>query len=74
MTDDQIAYSIGKLKEYGIVISGDAETKGIGAMTDDRWKAFFDSMAAANIFKPNTDYKQAYTLQFVNKGVASYKS
>jgi len=73
MTDDQIAYGIAKMKEYGIVMSGDAESKGIGAMTDDRWKSFFEAMAAEGIFKKTTDYKQAYTLQFVNKGTAAYK-
>jgi hypothetical protein len=36
MTDAQIAYSIGKLKEYGIVDSREAEQLGIGAMTDER--------------------------------------
>jgi hypothetical protein len=35
MTDEQIAFSINKLKEYGIVDSGDTETMGIGAMTDE---------------------------------------
>ncbi|GAB4368477.1 MAG: ABC transporter substrate-binding protein [Elainellaceae cyanobacterium] len=74
MTDDQIAYGIEKMKEYGIAISGDAETAGIGAMTDDRWKSFFDTMAAEGIFKADTDYTQAYTLDFVNKGVDAYKS
>ena len=34
MTDEQIAYSISKLKEYGIIDSGDTLTKGIGAMTE----------------------------------------
>ena len=37
MTDEQIAFSIAKIKEYGIVDSGDTLTKGIGAMTDERW-------------------------------------
>jgi NitT/TauT family transport system substrate-binding protein len=74
MTDDQIQYGIAKLKEYGIALSGDAETKGIGAMTDDRWKSFFETMASQGIFKKETDYKQAYTLQFVNKGTSAYKS
>jgi NitT/TauT family transport system substrate-binding protein len=74
MTDDQLAFGIAKIKEYGIAISGDAESKGIGAMTDDRWKSFFETMTAQSIFKKATDYKQAYTLQFVNKGVAAYKS
>jgi NitT/TauT family transport system substrate-binding protein len=74
MTDEQIAYGIEKMKEYGIVTSGDAETMGIGAMTDDRWKLFFDTMASENIFDPETDYTQAYTLDFVNKGVDAYQS
>ena len=69
MTDGQIAYSIAKLKEYGIVDSGDALKLGIGAMTDARVKDFFDQMVKAGIVKPDTDYKKVYTLQFVDKGV-----
>lgn len=74
MTDEQLANSLAKLKEYGIVISGDAETKGIGAMTNERWKNFFDSMSQQGIFQPGIDYTNAYTLQFVNKGVDAYKA
>ena len=69
MTDDQIAYSIAKMKEYGIVDSGDAQKLGIGAMTDARMKSFFDKMVKAGLFKADLDYKKSYTLQFVNKGV-----
>ena len=69
LTDGQIAYSVAKLKQYGIVDSGDARTLGIGAMTDARMKDFFDKMVKAGIVKPDTDYKKAYTLQFVDKGV-----
>jgi len=58
ITDGQIAYSIAKLKEYGIVDSGDALTLGIGAMTDARMKDFFDKMVKAGIVKPDTDYKR----------------
>jgi hypothetical protein len=36
MTDEQVAYSIGKLKEYGIVDSREAEQLGSGAMIDER--------------------------------------
>jgi NitT/TauT family transport system substrate-binding protein len=74
MNDEQMAYGIAKMKEYGVVNSGDAESKGIGAMTEERWKLFFDAMVAEEIFKKETDYKQAYTLKFVNKGTAAYKS
>jgi NitT/TauT family transport system substrate-binding protein len=69
MTDELIAYSIARMKEYGIVDSGDALKAGIGAMTDARMKGFFDQMAASGVVQRNIDYMKAYTLQFVNKGV-----
>lgn len=73
MTDEQLAYARSTFDKYKIVNGGDAETKGIGAMTDERWKTFFDSMVTAGVFKAGTDYKQAYTLKFVNKGVQAYQ-
>lgn len=69
MDDAQIAFSIAKMKEYGIVDSGDSLTLGIGAMTDERMKSFFDKMVKAGVIKANLDYKKSYTLQFVNKKV-----
>jgi NitT/TauT family transport system substrate-binding protein len=67
--DDQLAYSAAKMKEYGIVDSGGSLTLGIGAMRDARVKSFFAQMVEAGLFDPELDYKRAYTLQFVNKGV-----
>ena len=69
MTDGQIAYSIEKLKQFGIVDSGDALHLGIGAMTDERLKAFFDEMVRAGVIEPDVDDKRSSTLQFVDKGV-----
>lgn len=69
MTDDQIAYAIKVMNDYGIAESGDALTLGIGAMTDERWKSFFDGTVTAGIYPADLDLKKAYTLQFVNKGV-----
>ncbi|MDH7793979.1 MULTISPECIES: ABC transporter substrate-binding protein [unclassified Beijerinckia] len=69
MTDEQIAFSIAKMKEFGIVDSGDSLTLGIGAMTDARMKSFFDKMAKAKVIKADLDYRKSYTLQFVNKKV-----
>ncbi len=68
MTDDLIANGIAQMRAHGIVMSGDATTKGIGAMTDARWKEFFDLMAANGVFDKTLDYKKAYTLAFVGKG------
>ncbi len=69
MTDDLIAYSIVKMKDYGIVDSGDAATLGIGAMIDARIKGFYDKMVRAGVTKPSLDVAKSYTLQFVNKKV-----
>lgn len=71
MTDDAIAYSIARMKEYGIVDSGDAQKQGIGAMTDARMQDFFDKMVRAGVVKPELDYRKSYTLQFVNKGMGN---
>ena len=69
MSDEQIAFSIGKMKEYGLVDSGDTLKLGIGAMTDARMKDFYDKMVKAKVVDGAIDYKKAYTLSFVNKGV-----
>ncbi|MBS8262642.1 ABC transporter substrate-binding protein [Roseibium polysiphoniae] len=69
MSDEQLAFSIEKMKEYGIVDSGDSLTMGIGAMTDERNKSFFDKMVAAGVVSADVDVSKAYTLEFVNAGV-----
>jgi NitT/TauT family transport system substrate-binding protein len=68
-TDELLDYAIKKIKEYGIVDSGDSLKLGIGAMTDERWKDFFEVMSKQGLYPAGMDYKKAYTLQFVNKGV-----
>jgi NitT/TauT family transport system substrate-binding protein len=69
MTDELLAYSIDKMKQFGIVDSGEALKLGIGAMTDTRMASFFDKMVKAGVVKPTVDFRQSYTLQFVNNGV-----
>ena len=69
MNDEQIAFSIEQMKKFGIVDSGDAEKLGIGAMTDERIKGFYDQMVKAKVVPDGIDIKKSYTLDFVNKGV-----
>jgi NitT/TauT family transport system substrate-binding protein len=69
MSDELLAYSINKMKEYGIVDSGDTLRDGIGAMSDARAASFFDKMVRAGVVRPDIDFRKAYTLRFVNKGV-----
>jgi len=61
--------TLGALKEHGMIDSSDAKTLGIGAMTDARWKDFFDEMVKAGVYKGDLDYRAAYTTQFVDKKV-----
>ncbi|GGI30952.1 ABC transporter substrate-binding protein [Bradyrhizobium guangdongense] len=69
MTDELLAYSVAKMKEYGIVDSGDSVKNGIGAMSDDRYTSFFNKMVKAGVVKGDLDFRKSYTLRFVNKGV-----
>jgi len=69
MTDELLAFSVAKMKEYGIVDSGDALHLGIGAITDARMQSFFDKMVRAGVTKAEVDFRKSYTLQFVNKAV-----
>jgi NitT/TauT family transport system substrate-binding protein len=69
MTDDLLVYSVAKMKEYGIVDSGDSLELGIGAMTDARMASFFDKMVRAGVTKSSLDYRKSYTLRFVNHKV-----
>jgi NitT/TauT family transport system substrate-binding protein len=73
MKDETINFSIQQLKARGILTSGEAEKQGIGAMTDERWKTLFDDMVKAGVYNANTNYREAYSLKFVNKGVDYYK-
>jgi NitT/TauT family transport system substrate-binding protein len=72
-TDALLAFGRDKMKEYGIVDSGDAKSAGIGAMTEQRWSAFFAQMSEQGVYPPGMDWHKAYTLQFVNKKVGMAK-
>ncbi|MHC1945434.1 ABC transporter substrate-binding protein [Bradyrhizobium sp. UFLA06-06] len=71
MNDELLAYCVAKMREHGIVDSGDSIKNGIGAMTDERMASFFDKMVRAGVVKSAIDYRQGYTLRFVNKAVGA---
>lgn len=71
MEDGLIAEGIAKIREYGLVDSGDTRTLGVGAMTEARWKEFFDQMAAVGAYPASLDFTKAFTTGFVNKNHAA---
>jgi NitT/TauT family transport system substrate-binding protein len=69
MPEALLAYCVAAMKTHGIVDSGDAIKRGIGAMTEARVKSFFDKMVRAGVVKPGLDWQRAFTTQFINKRV-----
>jgi NitT/TauT family transport system substrate-binding protein len=69
MTDGQIEYTIAKMKEYGLLESGEALEKGIGCMTEARVDEFYKKMVDAGVVKDGLDLSNAYTTEYVCKGV-----
>jgi len=66
MTDDQLAYSVAKLKENGMVLGGDAAKLGVGVMTETRLKASLDFLAGAKLLDPTkVDLASAFPTTFV---------
>ena len=69
MTSDKIAYAIEKMKENGIVDSGDAETMGIGVITDEKVADFYAKMVEAGVIEDTIDPKVAYNTTWVGQGL-----
>jgi NitT/TauT family transport system substrate-binding protein len=70
MTDEEIDFSRAKMREWGLVDSGDAVERGIGTMRIERVREFYRSMVAAGMYETreiNPD--DAVSLEFVNRGV-----
>ncbi len=65
MSDELLAYSHRKMKEYAIVAGGDAATAGLLTMTDARWRQTIDFLRSAGLTKPGVDYAPAYSLSIV---------
>lgn len=69
MTDELIAFGTRMMNEAGIVRSGDAVTHGIGAMTEERWGRFHAAMAEVGVLPRELEWKRAFDLSLVNKGI-----
>ncbi len=66
MNDEQLAYSVTKLKEAGMITSGDAQKLGIGIITDARAKASYDMLVSTKLIDPSkVKLSETYTTEFV---------
>ncbi|MCW2284836.1 NitT/TauT family transport system substrate-binding protein [Rhodoblastus acidophilus] len=67
--DAQIAFSIAQMKAFGIVESGDALTKGIGAIDLARVQRHYAEMVEAGAAAKGLDVAKGLDLRFVNHGL-----
>ena len=67
MADDQIAYSVEKLRTSEIVTGGDAETKGIGIITPERMEKTWQMAVSNGLFAAeDVNLEEVYTTAFIN--------
>lgn len=66
MTDEQLAYSVAKMKEMGIVDGGDAKTLGIGVMTPERAKQNYDALVEYKLIDTaKVPFEKAYDFSII---------
>jgi NitT/TauT family transport system substrate-binding protein len=66
MEDGHIDFSLARMREIRALQSGDAATRGIGTMSEDRWRRTRDFMVGAGLLKPETDWKKGFTTAFID--------
>lgn len=70
MIEAELEASVALMKQQGIVDSGEALTKGIGAMNEGRIQDFYAQMVKAGLYKAGeVDLSKVATFQFVNRKV-----
>lgn len=65
MTQDVLDQAREKLKSYALVEGGDAALFGLGAMTADRWRDFFEVTSQAGVYPTTLNWRDAFTLDFL---------
>ena len=70
LTEDEIERSVALMKTLGIVDSGEALERGIGAMNPERIRDFHEQMVKAGLYKDGeVDLAKVAVFGFVNRGV-----
>jgi NitT/TauT family transport system substrate-binding protein len=70
VSQEELDRGVAILRQLGIVDSGEALTRGIGAIDPARVKDFHDRMVTAGLFKAGeVDLAKVYVTDFVNKGL-----
>ncbi|MFN7611741.1 MAG: ABC transporter substrate-binding protein, partial [bacterium] len=70
MTEEELEASVALMKTQGIVDSGEARERGIGAMNSARVRDFYDNMVRAGLYKAGeVDLTKVADTRFVNRKI-----
>ena len=65
MTSELLDQARELINEYELVEGGDAAELGIGAMTVERWRAFFEVVSEQGVYPPDLNWRDAFTLAYL---------
>ena len=65
MTQETLDQARASLLDNGVVDGGDAALYGLGAMTPERWQAFFDVTSQAGVYPTNLNWRDAFTNNYL---------
>jgi NitT/TauT family transport system substrate-binding protein len=71
MSQDKIDFAREMMRREGIVDSGEARELGIGAMTEETVRGFFELMVEAGVVDGSIDHTRAFTTEFTNGNVGA---
>jgi NitT/TauT family transport system substrate-binding protein len=70
MTEEELEASVALIRAQGVVDSGEALERGIGAMSSARIRDFYDQMVRAGLYEPGAvDLSKVAATQFVNRRI-----
>ena len=61
MSQDQLDQARERLRDRAVVDGGDAALYGLGALTAERWQAFFEVTSKAGVYEPGLNWRDAFT-------------
>ena len=68
MTEEVLFQAIRKIREYNMISSEASLRDDIGQMSEEKWKNFFNIMSENGVYDKELEWRDAFTLDFIEKG------
>lgn len=67
MKEDILLQAIKKIRNYELVSNEISKGLDIGLMTDIKWESFFKTMSINGVYEKDLEWRESFTLDFINK-------